>query len=98
MSQSVLSFVFLGLLSIEIKALTLGSFLLFPFLDPITSLSLVNYTEKEVIPAGFDLNILEVTPQGKLANLNRKNKGNEMYLLYRGGAASPFGYDKRKYT
>jgi len=38
--------------------------------------------------------VLELSPQGHKANLNKKSKGDRVFLSYKGGVDSYFGYDK----
>lgn len=65
--------------------------------DPITGLSLINFSKKEENRFGDSVHVISVTPQGTIADLNFKSsKGDEIYFVYKGGSGSPFGYNKRK--
>lgn len=63
---------------------------------PITGISIINFSESEELDEeSASVSLVMVTPQGKLANLNRKaSKGHEIYFAYRGGSPSVFGYNK----
>jgi len=58
---------------------------------PITGLSLINLKNKVIY--NNDYTRLDITPSGKIANLNTGTKGNTTFLAYRGGCKSNFGYE-----
>lgn len=63
--------------------------------QPITGIAILNNKK----PTLYDENIytrLDVTPSGKLANLNGGTKGDPIFICYRGGCKSFFGYPKGK--
>merc|ERR1712000_437160 len=60
--------------------------------DPITGLSLVNETEDSILPEDF--RILELSPTGHKANINKKTLGDRLFLAYKGGHQTKFGYPK----
>merc|ERR1712232_745485 len=59
---------------------------------PITGLTIVNETEDYILPDEF--RVLELSPQGHKANLNKKSGGDCLLLSYKGGVDSYFGYEK----
>jgi len=81
-----------------------------PNAPPITGLAVVNMKElqtKKTLQSPIEVDrirwndhtLLEVSPQGHKANLNRKVKNaSPIYLAYRGGSKSYFGYPKPPVT
>lgn len=59
---------------------------------PITGLTLVNESEDYILPDDF--RVLELSPQGHKANLNKKSGGDRVFLGFKGGCDTYFGYDK----
>ena len=60
--------------------------------NPITGLSLINESEDYVLPEDF--RVLELSPTGHKANLNKKTDGDRLFLSYKGGNKSNFGFVK----
>merc|ERR1712137_394069 len=63
-----------------------------PGAKPITGLTIVNESEDYILPDEFS--VLELSPQGHKANLNKKSGGDRLFLSYKGGVESYFGYEK----
>merc|ERR1712100_252417 len=59
---------------------------------PITGLTLVNETEDYILPEDF--RILELSPEGHKANINKRAGGDRLFLSYKGGHNSYFGFPK----
>lgn len=59
--------------------------------SPIVDLALFNETREHVKPKGFT--VLELSPAGRNANLNRGKAADVIYACYSGGTPSPFGFD-----
>ena len=59
---------------------------------PITGLTICNESEDYILPEDFK--ILELSPSGERANLNRAAGGDELLLSYKGGCDSYFGFNK----
>mmetsp|Transcript_1594 Transcript_1594/g.5626 ORF Transcript_1594/g.5626 Transcript_1594/m.5626 type:complete len:852 (+) Transcript_1594:33-2588(+) len=58
---------------------------------PLTEVALFNETEENVKPRGYA--VLELTPGGRTANLNKGKAADVLYVCYRGGTPSAFGFD-----
>merc|ERR1712137_744466 len=59
---------------------------------PITGLALVNESEDYILPEDFK--ILELSVTGHKANLNKKTIGDRLFLAFKGGYDSFFGYPR----
>lgn len=74
------------------------SFLFFtknPQYPPITGLTIINESEDYILPE--DYKILQISPSGKIANINKKTTGNRLFIGFKGGVDSHFGYLKGKF-
>ena len=60
---------------------------------PVTGLGVMNMTQKINYDEAYTR--LEYTPTGLLANTNKEAKGDPIFLAYRGGSRSYFGFPKR---
>jgi len=57
---------------------------------PITSLAVLNKTTADAPPLNF--NPIQLTPHGKVANVNPAPEADPIFLCYRGGPSSIFGH------